>query len=44
MFKITAYYGKLAVSYTVQAEDIEAATINGELAFTDADMIVVEGC
>lgn len=43
MFRITAYYGKLAVSTVIIAEDIQAATINGELAYNDADVLVVEG-
>jgi hypothetical protein len=43
MFRATAYYGRLAVSTVITAEDIEAATINAELAYVQADMIVVEG-
>lgn len=45
MYRVTAYYGAcMSVSTVLEAEDIVAATINAELAYAQADMIVVEAC
>jgi hypothetical protein len=44
MFRVTAFYGQLWISSCIPAEDIESATISAQIAYTQADMIVVEGC
>jgi hypothetical protein len=44
MYRVTAYYGQLQVSSCIPAEDIESAMISAELAYVQADMIVVEAC
>jgi hypothetical protein len=45
MYRVTAYYGdRMSVFTVLEAEDIVSATINAELAYSNASMIVVEAC